>query len=61
MLKLMFLEMKNRVRVSYRADLVFKKKLSLTLVFVMICAMKVIIPSFIMWVSNVDFKRSELT
>ena len=45
--------------VSYRADLVFKKKLSLVEPFPIIYAMKVIMPSFIIWVSNVALMMSE--
>ena len=56
----MFFVMKKSVSVSYKADLVFKKKLSFADPLPIICAMKVIIPSFIMWVSNVDFISSEL-
>ena len=55
----MFLVMKKRVSVSYKAVLVFKKKLSFAEPFPIIWAMKVIIPSFIMWVSKVDFNSSE--
>lgn len=55
----MFLVMKKSVSVSYKADLVFKKKLSLAVPLPIIWAIKVIMPSFIMCVSNVDFNSSE--
>lgn len=55
----MFLVMKNSVKVSCRADLVFKKKLSFAEPLPIIWAMNVIIPSFIICVSKVDFNSSE--
>ena len=56
----MFLVMKNKVIVSYKALLVFKKKLSLSCPLFINWAIKVIMPSFIKWVSKVYLIKSEL-